>query len=1157
MDLIHVGQLISCSYVKNQLFVTGFLMSDTGNISIEEVADSFATRLENGEKPSIEEYKRKYPQLADRIEAIFPALVMLEEADDQGGARQLAVDDSIPRELGDYQLIQEIGRGGMGIVFEALHSTMRRRVALKVLPRSSAEKSNYLSRFLTEARSAGQLHHTNIVPVFEVGEADGLHFYAMQFIRGENLDKVIEDIKVIRGVEDQKQQSGAKRLTAYPDDRDLDVAGLSRSLASEMVRGGDFDHSPGEDVSTVIRDQENASVAANGSISASVQIPRAQNAGANVSGAQIASERNAITPHDDEHNDEPDATLANRLTASKNKARPVPRTPNPTIALKSTVTPKSTAARSTQDGDNRTETILSSPNSSTIAGGKENYHRRVASIGAQVADALDYAHKHGVLHRDVKPANLILDTEGNVWVTDFGLAKMEMDDLTQTGDIIGTLRYMAPERFAGEADARSDIYSLGLTLYELCTLQCAFDSNRGTLIQDVTSSVVTSPRRIDETIPQDLETIILKCVEPQLERRYASAMDLAEDLSRFLADRPIKARRASLLERGWRVCRRNPLAASMAACIALLMTTVAAVVVGSLIRFADLKADQAATEIQMREESQIKLFYSRLDQARMRRYSGLLGQRYEAMSAIREATELLPGLNESYLDETKEELIFRLRNEAIAAMSLTDMESTWHYQSENGWAERGRFTYSPDYELFAEGHHDGRIRIGRVDDAGPYLTLPAPIEDTPSWLTNFTADNRFLASQYLKPNAGISQQHIYIWDLENPAQPFMHFERTNRFAFSKRGDRLAVLDRDLIDIYSLPDGEKLTTIDPLFNLEDPDSRPFKMQFSNDSAQLAITQRGKEYVEFWQISPSPRFIHKLEIDQAVYTIDWDSDRMIFVIGGQEGDLFYWRGDLDAEPVRIELHQNTVIKAYIHPAKEIIATEAWDSTVRLTDMLSGEQVLLIHDYSLLSQTFGKDGQLGYQENGYEANGNLAAGIWRVSDPLIEVYSHTSGNGWVTKVHPEFCEIVACNSGDTLELRDISAKKILHVVEDINVSRIRFNSSGQIMYVGGKDGLFKFELDISKDSSGVMVNLSEPELLYEQQTGDFVISPDETRISLKAGSRVRTISAVDGSQISDTGPHRNLTRIEITADGRKLITGTWHGYGIRIWNAESGEL
>src|SRR5262249_41489142 len=175
-----------------------------------------------------------------------------------------------------------------------------------------------------------------------------------------------------------------------------------------------------------------------------------------------------------------------------------------------------------------------------------HFYRSVARVGLQVAEALAYAHAQKVLHRDIKPSNLLLDLQGTIWVTDFGLAKEEeSDDLTRTGDIVGTLRYMAPERFSGQADRRNDIYSLGMTLYELLTLRPAFEEvDRARLIERITREEPPRPRKIDTRIPRDLETIICKAIAKEPADRYATAAALADDFRRFLADRPIHARRA-------------------------------------------------------------------------------------------------------------------------------------------------------------------------------------------------------------------------------------------------------------------------------------------------------------------------------------------------------------------------------------------------------------------------------------------------------------------------------------------------------------------------------------------------------------------------------------------------------------------------------------
>ncbi len=183
--------------------------------------------------------------------------------------------------------------------------------------------------------------------------------------------------------------------------------------------------------------------------------------------------------------------------------------------------------------------------SSSILGQSESvYFREVARLGAQVADALDYAHKQRVIHRDIKPSNLLLDAQGNVWVTDFGLAKLvEGDDLSHSHDLVGTLRFMAPERFRGVTDARGDVYSLGATLYELLTLKPAFDErDQARLMDRITHEPPSALRQHDRRIPRDLETLVLKALAKDPKDRFATAGELGDELRRYLESRPIRSR---------------------------------------------------------------------------------------------------------------------------------------------------------------------------------------------------------------------------------------------------------------------------------------------------------------------------------------------------------------------------------------------------------------------------------------------------------------------------------------------------------------------------------------------------------------------------------------------------------------------------------------
>jgi len=194
--------------------------------------------------------------------------------------------------------------------------------------------------------------------------------------------------------------------------------------------------------------------------------------------------------------------------------------------------------------------------STTTLGGNARgpFFLSAARIALQVAEGLAYAHNEGVLHRDIKPSNLLLDLRGTVWITDFGLAKvLGSGELTAADGLVGTIRYMAPERFRGAGDPRSDLYSLGITLYELLTLRPAFAaSDRAEVMREVTSREPVPPRRIDPAIPRDLETVVLKAIAKEPDHRYASAASLADDLRRFIHHEPVSARRASPPERLWR-----------------------------------------------------------------------------------------------------------------------------------------------------------------------------------------------------------------------------------------------------------------------------------------------------------------------------------------------------------------------------------------------------------------------------------------------------------------------------------------------------------------------------------------------------------------------------------------------------------------------------
>jgi serine/threonine protein kinase/Flp pilus assembly protein TadD len=397
-----------------------------------DVADELAECLSN-----LDFVQNVAPQLADEA-AAHPA---------SSDVLRGSPDPARTTNLGDFRILREIGRGGMGVVYEAEQLSLGRRVALKVLPFAAMLDKQQLARFKNEARAAATLDHPNIVAIYSVGVERGVHYYAMQLIDGQSLAQVVDQLR--------NAECGLR-----------------------------------------IEEKDSAALASQSAI------------------------RN------------PQSEIETSLNAA----------------------------------------LSTLPDFST-----KEYFRAIAQLGIQAAEALDHAHQNGILHRDIKPANLLVDDTGKLWITDFGLARMEQDaGMTMTGDILGTLRYMSPEQALAKrvvVDHRSDIYSLGVTLYELLTLQSAFTGDdRQELLRQIAFEEPRKPRQISARIPQDLETIIHKAIEKNPADRYGIAQQLADDLRRFVDNRPIVAKQPNMwvIARKW--SRRNrPVVVSAAVSVAALV----------------------------------------------------------------------------------------------------------------------------------------------------------------------------------------------------------------------------------------------------------------------------------------------------------------------------------------------------------------------------------------------------------------------------------------------------------------------------------------------------------------------------------------------------------------------------------------------------------
>lgn len=778
-------------------------------VSVDELLTEYMALLRADKCPDIEDFCRRAGTDAAILKPLLVTATSLEQArqliDSQ--SQQSTIDNRLRdlpnHQLGDFRLLREAGRGGMGIVYEAVEITLQRRVALKILDARNASNPVWLKRFQLEARAAALLHHTNIVPVFSVGECENIHYYVMPFIDGDPLSKVLSTLR---------------EKSADTETRQI--------LESDLQSGK-----------------------------------------ANLPDVAVDS-----TVHRS-HISEP--TLSTTATAES---------------------PSTTAS-------------TSRPKRFTATTQKEPaYFRRVATICLQVAEAMDHAYQQGVLHRDIKPGNLILALDGTVWVTDFGLARMtDSDDLTNTGEILGTLRYLAPERLRGQHTVQGDIYGLGITMYELLTLQTVFAAtDRPDLLRQVIEESPASPRRIDPTIPRDLETIVTRCIAKEVHDRYQIPSELVTDLRMFLEDRPILSRRISNAEIVWRWCRKNPGVATLLSTVAALLIIIAvgAVLWGTSLqheRDAAQRAENAAKSSaqsalaerqkaissegvaiearRLAEESdrqrRQELFGVYLNDMDARYASDLRGHRLDGVQLAGNALNVLP------LDELTSHQQSRLRNATIACLGHADFA---------------------EFEKHAAADHLGHAID--IDPAIRVLALPGPGHQTMlRWLDgsesdrtltgapipNLAGSNRWFSPcgrwliEVLIPVNELPQLRIWDWRQSRLALQIDKTLLHGTPCFHPDGRQFFVVENARIHVYDLETGERLRRSPPRFKFS-------RLAISHDGRYLSslVPMHPPEIIDaatFAVFDPVPEFEH-------CGVAAWKTKQAVVLIGSMEDSVSLW-------------------------------------------------------------------------------------------------------------------------------------------------------------------------------------------------------------------------------------------------------------------------
>ena len=811
------------------------------------VVDQLTTRLMSGDQVDWDVELARHPELAGSLRELIPTIGWMAALGraPEGGLPP----GSIPhRQLGDYQLIREIGRGGMGIVYEGRQASLDRRVAIKILACPVLLDERQRRRFQTEARAAAMLKHPHIVTVHSVGQDQGINYYVMELIEGPSLREIIDRIRETDGNRDRRPE------------RDSAPGG------SPILANGPSDSSP-----------------------------------------------------------------------------------------------------ATDEDSRRVETEGLASWSTEYSGNRRAYFRDVAGLGVQAARALHFAHQQGVLHRDVKPSNLLLDSTGKLYVTDFGLARIQVDtSLTQTGDFVGTLRYTSPEQLEGResADHRSDIYALGLTLYEMLTLRPAFAAEqRHQLAREIIEQDPRRPRQYEPSLPLDLETIILKATAKHPEDRYQHAAELADDLQRFLDHRPVLAQRTSPWGKVYRWARRNPLVAAMLTIILITLVGAAAAGLAGSVHLAQVA-------VEMRRQ---------LYASDIRRAEGLL-----ADGEIQQAIKVLDKYQRDARPQTDDRHFewFYLR-------SLCDeLSPKWTFGHPVGTYDAA---FSPDGRQLATCTWNSRIFLWDVLTGKRIQVLPGHDSQRHAVRLQFTADGTTLLS-------GGNDGTIRYWDVASGKETYRLDDRNDEvesvvdFALCPQGELIAAIYRTRqselhqrrwttrIVIWDFRSRQQLATLSESGDISGG------LRFSPDGQRLiAGTNRGRLLVwnrATWQLEKTFD-AHA----SPIRGIAWSTDGTSVVSAGSlthhgfiRGELKWWNPD-GWQLTRVTQHHDDQIRMVdFSPDGQWVLVAANDGRVSVWQTRDGKCVRSFrpHAVRVFSARLSPDGQ--YLATASEDN---FAKVWMATD------------------------------------------------------------------------------------------------------------------------------------------------------------------------------
>jgi eukaryotic-like serine/threonine-protein kinase len=991
-------------------------MSDDSLLA--QLAEAYTGELRAGKPTNIEEYARRYPELAGQIRELFPTLMMLEgmaatsEASTETPPSILAP-DSI---FGRYRIEREIGRGGMGVVYEATHVLLEKRIALKVLPVRTTADAGHLERFFREARIAAGLHHTNIVPVFDVGQVAGTPYYAMQYIEGRGLNEILQYLQSRKG---EAAASGA------------------------------------------------------------------------------AKDKEATT-------------------------------------------------ESIHDFSGR---ILSG-----IPGRSEEYFRWVAGIGIQAAEGLAYAHERKVIHRDIKPSNLLLDSEGVVWIADFGLARRIADQsMTHSGTLVGTPCYMSPEQAQAATrpvDHRSDIYSLGATLYELLTSRPVF---KGKTPLDVISQILTrepvAPRRLNPEIPADLAIIVMKAMGKAPEDRYQSARELADDLHRWLKLEPIHARPIGPIGRTIRWCRRNPKVAAVTAISAALILVLSGLYYASLLR------ENANTRAALKREQEAR------SAADMNSYAANLSaaESYLRSNSIADAEQCLSTCSPSLRGWEWQHLNLRIHPE-LATIRLNSTPT--------------QLTLSSDgFKVLWLSEEENNIHAADIQSQKLIPHAKASEKENtkttgPPYLIAFGRDGERIARTLWKGGRGLispngTRETITVFNEADNLKKWNPLRNILEIAEDLQGAAISSTQFARAGVWEGESSVMASLFHPLW-------------FGKEWVIRAVFSPEGTHFAAWTLDGKIRVCHT-DSGKVLCTLPGDSNGVTAVTfstdgesvaaGNYDGSVRVW-GVPSGTPIAVlRGHTASISRLAFRPDGKQIVSGAYGDRVRLWDLSSGR---LVHtfEFDALTLAFSEDGKR-----------MVAAGV----DGKVHIIETASGkdilslSGHKDEVtsaifDPNGARIISGSKDNTIRFWDAKSLTYMTTLEipGGEVNSALWNPDGRHIAVSVSTlnpGRRWQQLDYMDRKVLIWDVLSgETVPLFrwpKERMGNNTFSPDSHRVAAVLDNEIQLLDLTPGSQpMSLTDQKRWITRAVFAPDGKtiataeeKIVSGESDNI-ISIWEVSSGK-